>query len=152
MCKIRGLLFCRVTRPTPPATWDAASQIAPCGAGKKQRKRKYFAPPFHKKYAQVLCPQGHHLGLNALCLRGGMGAEQAPYPATHVANLRSVCAGMEMKERVNQKRDSCKSSSSGSIRRRRGSSGCTAFCPSSPARMVCALAMTESGIPASRAT
>ena len=25
---------------------------------KKATKRKYFAPPFHKKYAQVLCPKG----------------------------------------------------------------------------------------------
>ena len=137
---------------------------------------------FLKSSLQILCPQGHHLGCNILCcrgawgeqphkiniristrasrnlglnalrLRGGMGATQAPIYDDAVANLRSVCAEMEMKERVNQKRDSCKSSSSGSIRRRRGSSGCTAFCPSRPARMVCALAMTESGIPASRAT
>ena len=45
---------------------------------KKATKRKYFAPSSHKKYAQVLCPKGHHLELNALRLRGGMGAAQAP--------------------------------------------------------------------------
>ena len=33
-------LFCGAARPTPPATWDVASQIAPCGAGKSNRKRK----------------------------------------------------------------------------------------------------------------
>ena len=47
-------------------------------AQEKATKRKYFAPPFHKKYAQVLCPQGQNLGLNALRSRGGMGTAQAP--------------------------------------------------------------------------
>ena len=31
-----GVLFCGAARPTPPATWDVASQIASCGVGKKQ--------------------------------------------------------------------------------------------------------------------
>ena len=35
-----GALVCGVARPTPPATWDVASQIAPHGAGKSNRKRK----------------------------------------------------------------------------------------------------------------
>ena len=36
-----GDLFCGAARPTPPATWDVASQIAPHGAGKSNRKRKH---------------------------------------------------------------------------------------------------------------
>ena len=39
---------------------------------------KAFLRCFIKSSAQVLCPQGHYLGLNALRLRGGMGTAQAP--------------------------------------------------------------------------
>ena len=35
VCVVRALI-CGAARPTPPATWDVASQIAPYGAGKKQ--------------------------------------------------------------------------------------------------------------------
>ena len=110
-----GVLFCGAARPTPPATWDVASQIAPHGAGKSNRKRKHsnafssatpvflfiialalreahngsapatagawgrHQPPHESiltllsknNIRRILCPQGHHLGLNALRLRGG---------------------------------------------------------------------------------
>ena len=45
---------------------------------KKATKRKYFAPPFHKKICASFMPEGQNLGLNALRLREGMGAAQAP--------------------------------------------------------------------------
>ena len=38
-----------------------------------KRNRLYFI----KNFRRILCPQGHLLGLNALRLRGGMGATQA---------------------------------------------------------------------------
>ena len=37
-----------------------------------------FQAVFSAFSAPVLCPQGHRLGLNALRLRGGMGATRAP--------------------------------------------------------------------------
>ena len=36
-----GFCFVELLAPRPPATWDVASQIAPHGAGKSNRKRKH---------------------------------------------------------------------------------------------------------------
>ena len=48
-------LFCGAARPTPPATWDVASQIVPYGAGKKKRKEnnslRLFTKNMRKFYA-----------------------------------------------------------------------------------------------------
>ena len=45
---------------------------------------------FLKSSPQGLCPQGHPLGLNALCLRGGMGATQAPISEPHPLQNREA--------------------------------------------------------------
>ena len=69
--------------------WDATSHVAG-GVGRAAPQTK--APTSKNLYASfpnisssfsafstpVLCPQGHHLGLNALRLRGGMRAARAP--------------------------------------------------------------------------
>ena len=39
---------------------------------------------------KILCPRGHHLGLNALRLRGGMGAAQAPISEAYPLQTREA--------------------------------------------------------------
>ena len=44
----------------------------------------------HKKSPPILCPKGRNLGLNALRLRGGMGAAQAPISELHPLQTREA--------------------------------------------------------------
>ena len=66
-----------------------------CGGGISPHM-KALLHCFLKSSPQILCPQGHHLGLNALRLREGMGAMQAPIYDDAVANVRKSCAERTM--------------------------------------------------------
>ena len=80
-----GALVCGAARPTPPATWDVASQIAPCGAGKSNRKRKRnnafssVMPVFLFVIASAL--REAHDG-SGPATAGAWGRHQPPHPKT----------------------------------------------------------------------
>ena len=84
VCVVRALI-CGAARPTPPATWDVASQIAPHGAGKSNRKRKRSnafssaTPVFLFKIASAL--RGAHRG-SGPATAGVWGRHQPPHPNT----------------------------------------------------------------------
>ena len=97
---LRFLFYCFF--PTPQdAIWDATSYVAG-GVGRAVPQTK--APTskhlcanfpniprcFSTFSAPFLCPKGHHLGLNALRLRGGMGAAQAPISELHPSQTREA--------------------------------------------------------------
>ena len=97
---LRFLFYCFF--PTPQdAIWDATSYVAG-GVGRAAPQTK--APTskhlcanfpniprcFSMFFAPFLCPKGHRLGLNALRLRGGMGAAQAPISEPHPLQTREA--------------------------------------------------------------
>ena len=47
-------------------------------AQEKSNEKKIFCSAFSQKICASFMPEGQNLELNALCLRGGMGAAQAP--------------------------------------------------------------------------
>ena len=78
-----GASICGAARPTPPATWDVASQIAPHGAGRSNRKRKHSnafssaTPVFRFKIVSAL--RGAHNG-SGPATAGVWGRRKPPYP------------------------------------------------------------------------
>ena len=58
MLSCGGLCFVGLLAPRPPATWDVASQIAPYGAGKKQRKENILLRLFTKNMRKFYAHKG----------------------------------------------------------------------------------------------
>ena len=72
-----GTLICGAARPTPSATWDVASQIAPHGAGKSNEK-KIFCSAFSQKICASFMPERASFGIKRPVFTRGMGATRAP--------------------------------------------------------------------------
>ena len=63
---------CGMQHPMLPGAWGEQPHKP------KPPHSKIFTPFSKNHFRRILCPRGHRLGLNALRLRGGMGAARAP--------------------------------------------------------------------------
>ena len=90
-----GDLFCGAARPTPPATWDVASQIASHGVGKKQRKENILLRLFTKNMRKFYARRAE-FGIKRPAFTWGHGGDASPHIQRPSTNVRKSCAERTM--------------------------------------------------------
>ena len=86
-----GASICGAARPTPSATWDVASQIAPHGVGKKQRKENILLRLFTKNMRKFYARRAQ-FGIKRPAFTRGHGGGVSPHIQRPFANVRKSCA------------------------------------------------------------
>ena len=90
-----GASICGAARPTPAATWDVASQIAPHGAGKKQRKENILLRLFTKNMRKFYARRAE-FGIKRPAFTRGHGGDASPHIQRLSTNVRKSCAKRTM--------------------------------------------------------
>ena len=90
-----GPLICGAARPTPPATWDVVFQIAPYGAGKKQRKENILLRLFTKNMRKFYARRAE-FGIKRPAFTWGHGGGVSTHIRRLFANVRKSCAERTM--------------------------------------------------------